>query len=103
MTAQVPTDFPVPSDVTGFWQWDKLHAPRPLPPLDQEPRPYFARLRELRERLRSVHEGLGELSMGMSADYEEAVEEGATMVRVGTAIFGPRPGAVRGEPRAGKP
>jgi pyridoxal phosphate enzyme (YggS family) len=74
-----------------------------IPPLDQEPRPYFARLRELRERLRPVHEGLRELSMGMSADYEEAVEEGATMVRVGTAIFGSRPEAVRGEPRAGKP
>ncbi|MGH7312344.1 MAG: YggS family pyridoxal phosphate-dependent enzyme, partial [Candidatus Rokuibacteriota bacterium] len=35
--------------------------------------------------------GLGELSMGMSADFEVAIEEGATMVRVGTAIFGPRP------------
>jgi pyridoxal phosphate enzyme (YggS family) len=74
-----------------------------VPPLDQAPRPFFARLRELRDQLRPVHEGLRELSMGMSADYEEAVEEGATMVRVGTAIFGPRPGAVRGEPRAGKP
>jgi pyridoxal phosphate enzyme (YggS family) len=74
-----------------------------IPPLDQEPRPFFARLRELRERLRSAHEGLRELSMGMSADYEEAVEEGATMVRIGTAIFGSRPGAASGEPRAGKP
>jgi rifampicin phosphotransferase len=36
MAAQAPTDFPIPEDVTGFWQWDKLHAPRPLPPLDQE-------------------------------------------------------------------
>ena len=52
----------------------------------------FARLRELRDRLQdSVGFPLRELSMGMSADYEIAVEEGATLVRVGTAIFGPRP------------
>ena len=54
-------------------------------------RPYFARLRELRDRI----EGetgcvLPELSMGMSHDFEVAIEEGATMVRVGTAIFGKR-------------
>jgi hypothetical protein len=60
-------------------------------PLDRPPRPYFARLRELRDRLSTRFPGLRELSMGMSADYEEAVEEGATMVRVGSAIFGPRP------------
>ena len=62
-----------------------------VPPLDQPPRPYFARLRELRDRLAAAFPGFRELSMGMSADYEEAVEEGATMVRVGSAIFGPRP------------
>ena len=52
----------------------------------------FARLRGLRDRLR-VASGmqLPELSMGMSADAEEAVREGATLVRIGTAIFGPRP------------
>jgi pyridoxal phosphate enzyme (YggS family) len=49
-------------------------------------RPYFRRLRDLRDEL-----GLEHLSMGMSADFEAAIEEGATMVRVGTAIFGPRP------------
>jgi PLP dependent protein len=49
-------------------------------------RPWFRRLRELGER-----HGLPELSMGMSHDFEVAVEEGATMIRVGTAIFGPRP------------
>jgi uncharacterized pyridoxal phosphate-containing UPF0001 family protein len=43
-----------------------------------------------RNRLRKRFEGLDEVSMGMSADLEAAVEEGATMVRVGTAIFGPR-------------
>jgi pyridoxal phosphate enzyme (YggS family) len=58
-----------------------------VPPAADDPRPFFARLRELGERL-----GLRELSMGMSGDYEAAIGEGATIVRVGTAIFGPRPG-----------
>lgn len=52
----------------------------------------FARLRGLRDRLQDAVEfPLPELSMGMSADYELAVEEGATMVRIGTALFGERP------------
>ena len=67
-----------------------------LPPWFDDPeqaRPYFRRLRELRERL--VADGIGranmeELSMGMSHDFEVAIEEGATLVRVGTAIFGKR-------------
>lgn len=57
-------------------------------PFTEEPagaRPYFRRLRELRDAV-----GLRELSMGMSHDLEVAVEEGATMVRIGTAIFGER-------------
>lgn len=62
-----------------------------IPPQHEDPRPYFARLRHLREELEDRVEGLRELSMGMSADIEAAVEEGATMVRVGTAIFGARP------------
>jgi pyridoxal phosphate enzyme (YggS family) len=65
-----------------------------LPPWAEDPeasRPYFARLRDLRDRLGTSHPTLRELSMGMSADYEVAVEEGATMVRVGTALFGLRP------------
>jgi PLP dependent protein len=62
-----------------------------VPPLEEPARPYFARLRELRDRLSERFPGQGELSMGMSADYQEAVEEGATMVRVGSAIFGHRP------------
>jgi len=60
-----------------------------IPPAADDPeqtRPYFRRLRELRDAA-----GLEHLSMGMSADFAVAVEEGATMVRVGTAIFGPRP------------
>lgn len=55
-------------------------------------RPYFARLRELRDSLQTrLDIPLPELSMGMSGDCEQAVEEGATLVRVGTDIFGPRP------------
>ena len=64
-----------------------------MPPfLDPEAvRPYFRALREFRDRLEQLGLGpLPELSMGMSGDYEVAVEEGATLVRVGTAIFGRR-------------
>lgn len=55
-------------------------------------RPTFAALRALSERLRGQHAGLGaDLSMGMTDDYTVAVEEGATIVRIGRAIFGERP------------
>ena len=63
------------------------------PDVDAEAaRPYFARLYELREKLRPLfpEQPLTELSMGMSHDYSQAILEGATMVRVGTAIFGKR-------------
>ncbi|MBM3672416.1 MAG: YggS family pyridoxal phosphate-dependent enzyme [Actinobacteria bacterium] len=56
-----------------------------VPPHDADPRRWFASLREL-----AAQEGLPQLSMGMSHDYEIAVEEGATMVRVGRALFGER-------------
>jgi pyridoxal phosphate enzyme (YggS family) len=60
------------------------------PAVDAErARPFFRALRELRDRQTRAAE-LVELSMGMSADFEVAVEEGATLVRVGTALFGPR-------------
>jgi pyridoxal phosphate enzyme (YggS family) len=67
-----------------------------LPPYEDDPervRPYFRRMRELLERLREgapSPEELTELSMGMSHDFEVAIEEGATMIRVGTALFGRR-------------
>jgi len=72
-----------------------------IPPAASDPgaaRPWFRRLRELRDAA-----GLEHLSMGMSSDFEMAIEEGATMVRVGTAIFGPRAAGPRhtaGEARA---
>jgi hypothetical protein len=52
--------------------------------------PYFRRLRQLRDEAEKAGFSLPELSMGMSHDYEAAIEEGATMVRIGTAIFGER-------------
>lgn len=61
-----------------------------MPPFFDQPeraRPYFAELRKLKGRLRLP---LTELSMGMSGDFEVAVEEGATLVRIGTALFGER-------------
>ena len=67
-----------------------------VPPFKNNPedvRPYFRALRELKERLcelRIPHMDLSELSMGMTHDYTVAIEEGATIVRIGTALFGPR-------------
>jgi len=64
-----------------------------MPPYFDSPelsRPYFIQLRQLKERLEKEGSPLKELSMGMSNDFEIAIEEGATYVRVGTAIFGPR-------------
>jgi pyridoxal phosphate enzyme (YggS family) len=72
-----------------------------IPPFAADPedsRPHFRRLRELRDSLRSgAGLRLDDLSMGMSGDFEVAIEEGATMVRVGTALFGPRERLVRAE------
>jgi len=68
-----------------------------LPPYAPDPekaRPYFRRLRRLLEEARARHPGLAldRLSMGMTEDFEVAVEEGSTLVRVGRALFGERPG-----------
>ena len=76
-------------DAIGGMAHLKVRGLMAIPPAVERPeesRPAFRALRALAER-----HGLGELSMGMSGDFEVAVEEGATMVRVGTAIFGPRP------------
>lgn len=70
---------------------DGLMTLPPLTPDAEDARPYFRRLRELLERVRERHPQASELSMGMSLDYAVAVEEGATMVRIGTALFGERP------------
>ena len=74
----------------------KLIGLMTLPPFfddAEQSRPFFRRLRELRDELNqrgAFGEQAGELSMGMTHDFEVAIEEGATMVRIGTAIFGAR-------------
>jgi len=74
----------------------KLIGLMTLPPFFENPedsRPFFARLRGLRDELASrgsFGDRIGELSMGMTHDFQVAIEEGATMVRIGTAIFGER-------------
>lgn len=89
-----------PADVAKILRRCRDHAmlaPRGLmvvPPQEEEPRPHFAALRRLREQLQAEFPEfrLDQLSMGMSGDFEAAIAEGATMVRIGTAIFGPRQG-----------
>ncbi|MGD9133636.1 MAG: YggS family pyridoxal phosphate-dependent enzyme [Desulfobacterales bacterium] len=67
-----------------------------MPPYFYQPekvRPFFAALRELRDRIKAQslpHVSMDELSMGMTGDFEVAIKEGATLVRIGTAIFGER-------------
>jgi PLP dependent protein len=74
----------------------RLRGLMTMPPFFDDPdraRPYFARLRELREGLQTsgvFTPDMNELSMGMTGDFEVAVEEGATLVRIGTALFGHR-------------
>ncbi len=75
----------------------RLRGLMTIPPFVENPemsRPYFVALRRLAERINKEHLPgvfIRDLSIGMSSDFEVAVEEGATLVRVGTAIFGPRP------------
>jgi pyridoxal phosphate enzyme (YggS family) len=89
-------------DAIGQSQVLRLTGLMTLPPYFEDPeqtRPYFRRLRKLRDELRAqgaFGDHPGELSMGMTHDYQIAIEEGATIVRVGTAIFGTRVS----EPRA---
>ncbi|GBE03235.1 hypothetical protein BMS3Abin09_00147 [bacterium BMS3Abin09] len=71
----------------------RLQGLMTIPPFFDDPeeaRPYFRKLRKIAERASAQGFTMNELSMGMSNDYEVAIEEGATMVRVGTAIFGAR-------------
>jgi len=77
----------------------EIHGLMTVAPWAQEPekvRPVFRRLRELKEQCEEkLGAPLPHLSMGMSGDFEVAVEEGATIVRIGTALFGPRPKIAR--------
>jgi pyridoxal phosphate enzyme (YggS family) len=88
-----------PDDVVAFahrvarLEGLRLRGLMTIPPLGsvvEDARPWFRRLRELRTVVREGLPDVVDLSMGMSLDYEVAVEEGATMVRIGTALFGAR-------------
>ncbi len=68
----------------------------PWAPEPEKARPHFRKLREVKERCEQVLGApLPQLSMGMSGDFEVAIEEGSTLVRIGTLLFGPRPKLVR--------
>jgi len=83
-----PDEIPAILDALAATRHLKLLGLMTVPPWSEDPevaRPYFARLRRLAEQHR-----LPQLSMGMSHDFEAAIEEGATIIRVGTALFGSR-------------
>jgi PLP dependent protein len=91
-----PADVPRIFDAAASCRAARIAGLMTLPPVPESPedaRPWFTRLRELREQWLAAKvpaSMLAELSMGMSADFEVAIQEGSTMVRVGTAIFGSR-------------
>jgi pyridoxal phosphate enzyme (YggS family) len=73
-----------------------LMAIPPFTPVPEKTRPYFQKLRELKSECENVLSApLPQLSMGMSGDFEVAIEEGTTLVRIGTALFGERMSSVR--------
>ena len=89
-------------DVPVVLEHAMMHCPRidiqgfmtmaPFSPKAEDARPYFRRLKELQVSMRKASGlFLGELSMGMSGDFEVAIEEGATFIRLGTVLFGERP------------
>ena len=92
-TGVAPEDLAVTADAVASLEGLRLVGLMTIPPVTEhaeDARPFFAQMRQLRDRIRERHPEVLELSMGMSLDYQVAVEEGATMVRVGTALFGPR-------------
>ena len=95
-TGAAETEVPQIIEAIAHTQTLRLRGLMTLPPYFDDPtmtRPFFRRLRELRDELASqgaFGDQSGELSMGMTNDFEVAIEEGATLVRVGTAIFGER-------------
>jgi pyridoxal phosphate enzyme (YggS family) len=88
-----PTDAAAAADLVGELDGIRLRGLMTIAPLAasaEDARPWFRQLRELRDRLSERHPDVLDLSMGMSLDYQVAVQEGATMVRIGTAVFGAR-------------
>jgi PLP dependent protein len=95
-TGTDPRDLPQLLEATAACRRLRLIGLMTLPPYFENPdcgRPFFKALREVRDQMKAegrFGEGPGELSMGMSHDFEIAIEEGATVLRIGTAIFGER-------------
>jgi pyridoxal phosphate enzyme (YggS family) len=96
-----PGDVPQLADAVAAAEGLRLRGLMAVAPRGQDPAPAFARLAELSARVRVAHPGASELSAGMSGDLEAAVTAGATVVRVGTALFGARPLASDGARAAG--
>ncbi len=86
-----PAEVPALADAVAELPGVRLRGLMAVAPRSAEPGPAFARLAELAGRVRDRHPDAAELSAGMSGDLEEAVAAGATIVRVGTALFGRRP------------
>jgi len=93
-----PADLPALAELARGLNHLRLRGLMAIPPVSLEPganRPYFAAMRQLyvdiKEKMSDNHSDMTCLSMGMSGDFEDAVREGATIVRVGSALFGPRP------------
>ncbi|WP_448619818.1 YggS family pyridoxal phosphate-dependent enzyme [Geodermatophilus sp. URMC 65] len=86
-----PADVPALADAVAAEEGVVLRGLMAVAPRGVEPGPAFARLAALAERVRADHPEARHLSAGMSADLEEAVAAGSTLVRVGTALFGTRP------------
>ena len=87
----LPVDVPRLADLVVSTSSLRLRGVMAVAPLDEDPRQAFGRLRELSERLRASHPGADRISAGMSGDLEAAIDQGATQVRVGTAVLGHRP------------
>jgi hypothetical protein len=86
-----PGDVPRLADEVAGLTGVRLRGLMAVAPRGEEPGPAFARLAALARRVRADHPEAAELSAGMSGDLEEAIAAGATLVRVGTALFGSRP------------
>ncbi|MGY1638151.1 YggS family pyridoxal phosphate-dependent enzyme [Geodermatophilus sp. SYSU D00742] len=85
-----PDDVPALADAVAAEEGLRLCGLMAVAPRDSDPAPAFARLAALAERVRADHPEAREISAGMSADLEQAVAAGSTLVRVGTALFGER-------------
>ena len=95
-----PAELPALATAVAALPRLKLRGLMCIPPDEEDPsrqRAWFASMRRTLESLNAAGAKLDTLSMGMSGDFESAILEGATIVRVGTAVFGPRTGATRAE------